>query len=87
MTSRWANCHAKKSSRNQGTVLPSVNSLEWRLGCGIMIAVSSDPGEALFERYLKANRYDNLAYESDLGTAKRPDYLVRAEAATAATPG
>jgi hypothetical protein len=43
-----------------------------------MIAVTSDPGEALFERYLKANGYDILAYESDLGTAKRPDYLVRA---------
>jgi hypothetical protein len=43
-----------------------------------MIAVTSDPGEALFERYLQANGYDILAYESDLGTAKRPDYLVRA---------
>lgn len=42
------------------------------------MAVTSDPGEALFERYLKANGYDILAYERDLGTPKRPDYLVRA---------
>lgn len=40
--------------------------------------MTTDPGEALFERYLKANGYDVLAYEPDLGTAKRPDYLVRA---------
>jgi len=40
--------------------------------------VKTDPGEALFERYLKANGYDVVAYEPDLGTTKRPDYLVRA---------
>jgi hypothetical protein len=43
-----------------------------------MVAMTTDPGEALFERYLKANGYDVLAYEPDLGTTKRPDYLVRA---------
>jgi hypothetical protein len=43
-----------------------------------MVAVTTDPGEALFERYLKANGYDVLAYEPDLGTTKRPDYLVGA---------
>jgi hypothetical protein len=43
-----------------------------------MVVVRSDPGEALFERYLKANGYDVLAYEPDHGTAKRPDYLIRA---------
>jgi hypothetical protein len=43
-----------------------------------MVAVKTDPGEALFERYLKANGYDVVAYEPDLGTTKRPDYLVRA---------
>jgi hypothetical protein len=43
-----------------------------------MIAMTTDPGEALFRRYLKANCYDVLAYESDLGTAKRPDFLIRA---------
>ena len=40
--------------------------------------MANDPGEALFERYLKANGYDVLAYEPDLGTTKRPDYLVQA---------
>lgn len=43
-----------------------------------MVAVQHDPGEALFERYLKANGYDVLAYEPDLGTGKRPDYLIQA---------
>ena len=42
------------------------------------MVVQHDPGEALFERYLKANGYDVLAYEPDLGTGKRPDYLIRA---------
>jgi hypothetical protein len=41
-----------------------------------MVAMATDPGEALFERYLKAHSYDVLAYEPDLGTAKRPDYLI-----------
>jgi hypothetical protein len=43
-----------------------------------MVAMTTDPGEALFERYLKASGHDVLAYERDLGTAKRPDYLIRA---------
>ena len=42
------------------------------------MAVKDDPGEALFERYLKANGYEVLAYEPDLGTGKRPDYLIQA---------
>jgi hypothetical protein len=42
------------------------------------VVVEFDPGEALFERYLKINGYDVLAYEPDLGTEKRPDYLIRA---------
>ena len=46
--------------------------------CGIMIAVPADPGETMFKRYLTANGYDILAYEPDLGTAKRPDFHVRA---------
>lgn len=40
--------------------------------------MTTDPGEILFEKYLKAGGYDVLAYEPNLGTAKRPDYLVRA---------
>jgi hypothetical protein len=43
-----------------------------------MIAVNSDPGEELFKRYLAANNYDMLAYESGLGTMKRPEFLIRA---------
>jgi hypothetical protein len=43
-----------------------------------MIGMINDPGEALFERYLKATGYDIAAYEPDLGTAKRPDYLIEA---------
>jgi hypothetical protein len=43
-----------------------------------MVRVASDPGEALFERYLKASGYDILAREPDLGTSKRPDFLIRA---------
>jgi len=35
-----------------------------------------DDGEALFERYLKARAYGILAYHPDLGTPKRPDYLI-----------
>jgi hypothetical protein len=42
------------------------------------VVKSDDPGEALFKRYLKANSYDVLAYERDLGTVKRPDFLIRA---------
>lgn len=42
-----------------------------------MVPMATDPGEALFERYLDAHGYEILAYEPDLGTAKRPDYLVR----------
>ncbi|QMU78854.1 hypothetical protein GXW83_27300 [Streptacidiphilus sp. PB12-B1b] len=41
--------------------------------------MTTDPGEALFERYLDARGYEILDYEPDLGTAKRPDYLVRAD--------
>src|ERR1700680_4184246 len=41
------------------------------------MSMTSDPGEALFERYLEASGYDVLAYEPDLGTSKRPDYLIR----------
>ena len=41
--------------------------------------MSDDPGEKLFERYLEQRGYTVLAYEPDLGTAKRPDYLVRAD--------
>lgn len=37
-----------------------------------------DPGEALFKRYLQSNGYEMLAYEYDLGTVKRPDFLIRA---------
>ena len=43
-----------------------------------MVTMIADPGEALFRRYLKDNGYDVLAYEPDLGTPKRPDFLVRA---------
>jgi hypothetical protein len=43
-----------------------------------MIVVTIDPGEALFERYFKAIGYDVAGYEPDLGTMKRPDYLIRA---------
>jgi hypothetical protein len=39
---------------------------------------SGDPGEALFRRYLQSTGYDVLAYEHDLGTIKRPDFLIRA---------
>lgn len=37
----------------------------------------SDPGELLFERYLAERGAEILAYEPDLGTRKRPDYLIR----------
>lgn len=40
--------------------------------------MTTDPGEALFKRYLKANGYEVVAYERDLGTVKRPDFLIRA---------
>jgi hypothetical protein len=42
-----------------------------------MVAVTIDPGKALFERYLKGVGYDITAYEPDLGTAKRQDHLIR----------
>lgn len=53
-------------------------SRTWCPVCGILIAVTADPGETLFKRYLAANGYDILAYEPGLGTAKRPDFYVRA---------
>jgi hypothetical protein len=40
--------------------------------------VPGDLGEALFRRYLQSNGHDELAYEHDFGTVKRPDFLVRA---------
>ena len=43
-----------------------------------MVTMTTDPGEALFRRYLKDHHFDVLAYEADLGTPKRPDFLVRA---------
>lgn len=43
-----------------------------------MVVKAGDFGEALFMRYLKANGYDVLCYERDLGTVKRPDFLIRA---------
>jgi hypothetical protein len=43
----------------------------------IMVAMTYDLGEALFARYLQANGYEILAYEPDLGTSKRPDFLIR----------
>ncbi|HTJ67277.1 MAG TPA: hypothetical protein VL551_07090 [Actinospica sp.] len=39
---------------------------------------AKDDGERLFKRYAEANGYEMLAYEPDLGTDKRPDYLIRA---------
>jgi hypothetical protein len=42
-------------------------------------AVTGDPGEELFERYIEQRGYSVLDYHPDLGTAKRPDYLVRAD--------
>ncbi len=39
----------------------------------------NDPGEALFRRYLDEVGYEILAYEPDLGTPKRPDFLIRAD--------
>jgi hypothetical protein len=44
----------------------------------MVVVKSDDPGEALFRRYLKANGYNVLTYEGDLGTVKRPDFLIRA---------
>ncbi|MFZ0227476.1 MAG: hypothetical protein WAL41_11130 [Mycobacterium sp.] len=38
-----------------------------------------DPGEALFRRYLDEAGYEILAYEPDLGTPKRPDFLICAD--------
>ena len=40
--------------------------------------MTDDPGEALFRRYLDEAGYEILAYEPDLGTPKRPDFLIRA---------
>lgn len=42
-----------------------------------MASMTKDPGELLFERYLAEHGGEILAYEPDLGTSKRPDYLVR----------
>jgi hypothetical protein len=39
---------------------------------------SGDPGESLFKRYLQSDGYSVLAYEPDLGTVKRPDFLIHA---------
>ena len=41
-----------------------------------MVLMTLDDGEALFGRYIGAMGYDTLAYHPDLGTAKRPDYLI-----------
>lgn len=41
--------------------------------------MTDDPGEELFERYVEQRGYSVLAYHPDLGTAKRLDYLVRAD--------
>jgi hypothetical protein len=45
----------------------------------IVVTMIGDPGEALFRRYLDGAGYEILAYEPDLGTPKRPDFLVRAD--------
>jgi len=42
-----------------------------------MAAVTDDPGELLFERYIAQHGGEILAKEPDLGTRKRPDYLIR----------
>lgn len=42
-----------------------------------MVTMTKDNGELLFEHYLAEHGGEILAYEPDLGTAKRPDYLVR----------
>ncbi|MGH3589631.1 MAG: hypothetical protein ACRDQV_14175 [Pseudonocardiaceae bacterium] len=39
--------------------------------------MTTDPAELLFERYLAEHGYEVLSYEVDLGTRKRPDYLIR----------
>lgn len=44
----------------------------------MVVVKSDDPGEAMFKRYLKASGYNVLAYEPDLGTVKRPDFLIPA---------
>lgn len=44
----------------------------------IMEAMGSDLGEELFDQYLAANGYEVVAREPGLGTAKRPDRLIRA---------
>jgi hypothetical protein len=41
--------------------------------------VTDDPGEKLFERYIEQRGYTVLDHRPDLSTAKRPDYLVRAD--------
>ena len=40
--------------------------------------MAKDTGEALCERYIAENGYEILDYHPDLGTQKRPDYLVLA---------
>jgi hypothetical protein len=42
-----------------------------------MASMTKDPGELMFERYLAKHGGEILAYEPDLGTRKRADYLVR----------
>lgn len=44
-----------------------------------MMRMATDPGEALFKRYLHDSGYDILAYEPDLGNSKRPDFLISAQ--------
>lgn len=41
--------------------------------------MATDAGEALFERYVADNGYEILKEHPDLGTPKRPDYLVLAD--------
>jgi hypothetical protein len=44
-----------------------------------VVTMTDDPGETLFRGYLDGGGYEVLAYEPDLGTAKRPDFLVLAD--------
>lgn len=39
--------------------------------------MTTDLAELMFEHYLAEHGYEILSYEGDLGTRKRPDYLVR----------
>jgi hypothetical protein len=43
-----------------------------------IVSTLTDPGGLLFEHYLAGRGYESLAYEPDLGTRKRPDYLIQA---------